>query len=186
MTSGARSGARPMQLVVMGVSGSGKSTLAVRLAERLGWAMAEGDDYHSAENKAKMAAGVALNDEDRKPWLDALHAVLAGWQAEGANGLMTCSALKDAYRARLAEGLEDVRFVWLDPPRKVLEERLTHRKGHYMNPRLLDSQLETLEPPKGGNVLRVASDVGAETLAARVMEWILNPEAAGSIPRVDS
>lgn len=170
-----------MQLVVMGVSGSGKSTLAAMLAGKLGWAMAEGDDYHSAANRAKMAAGVPLDDEDRRPWLDALHAVLAGWQAEGISGVMTCSALKEAYRAQLTEGLDDVRLVWLDPPRKALEERLAHRKGHYMNPQLLDSQLDTLEPPTGGSVLHVAGDAGAEALAARVMAWILNPDAPAGI-----
>jgi gluconokinase len=167
-----------MQLIVMGVSGSGKSTVAALVAERLGWAMAEGDDYHSAANKAKMAAGTPLNDADRAPWLDALHAVLAEWQVRGQNGVMTCSALKDAYRIRLEAGLSGVRFVWLDPPRAALEERLAHRTGHYMNPRLLDSQLETLEPPAGANVLHLAADAGAETLAARVLEWIVNPAAA--------
>lgn len=175
-----------MLLVVMGVSGSGKSTLAALVAGRMGWPMAEGDDYHSAANKAKMAAGVPLNDEDRRPWLDALHAVLAGWQAGGESGVMTCSALKDAYRTRLSEGLPALRFVWLDPPRKALEERLAHRTGHYMNPRLLDSQLDTLEPPRGGNVLHLSADTAAEALADRVVQWILNPGAGPGIPHVDS
>ncbi|HZB89420.1 MAG TPA: gluconokinase [Terracidiphilus sp.] len=174
-----------MQLVVMGVSGSGKSTLAVALVMQLHWAMAEGDDYHSAENKAKMAAGMALNDEDRRPWLHALHAVLAGWQASGASGVMTCSALKEIYRAQLSQGLGDLRFVWLDPPRQALEQRLAHRTGHYMNPRLLDSQLETLEPPRGDNVLHLAADTDVNALAAKVVEWILNPSAAAGIPPID-
>jgi gluconokinase len=166
-----------MQLIVMGVSGSGKSTLAALLARRLGWEMAEGDDYHSAENKAKMAAGVPLNDEDRRPWLDSLHEVLAGWQARNVNGVMTCAALKDVYRKRLSEGWGEVRFVWLDPPRKALEERLEQRTGHYMNPQLLDSQLETLEAPTGLSVLHAVGEMDAETLADRVMAWIVNPHA---------
>jgi gluconokinase len=78
-------------VVVMGVSGSGKSTLAARLAERTGWPFAEGDDYHPAANRAKMAAGIALNDEDRLPWLDALHDVLAGWLRAGQSGILTSS-----------------------------------------------------------------------------------------------
>lgn len=175
-----------MQLIVMGVSGSGKSTLAALLAERLGWTMAEGDDFHSEANKAKMAAGVPLNDEDRRPWLDALHAVLADWQTKDVSGIMTCSALKETYRQRLESGLNDVRFVWLDPPRAALEDRLAHRTGHYMNPRLLDSQIATLEPPTGSNVLHLSADAGAEALAARVTAWILNPSGSASIPPIDS
>jgi len=167
-----------MQLIVMGVSGSGKSTVAALVAGQLGWPMAEGDDYHSDANKAKMAAGIPLTDEDRAPWLDALHALLAGWQAHGQNGVMTCSALKDAYRVLLEAGLSDVRFVWLDPPRAALEARLAHRTGHYMNPRLLDSQIATLEPPTGANVLHLAADAGADVLAGRVIEWIVNPRTA--------
>ncbi len=167
-----------MQLIVMGVSGSGKSTLAALLAKKLGWAMAEGDDYHSDANKAKMAAGVPLNDADRAPWLDALHAALADWQERGKDGVMTCSALKKTYRARLEAGLRDVRFVWLDPPRAALEERLAHRTGHYMNPRLLDSQIATLQPPAGANVLHLAGGADAEALAERVAAWIVNPLTA--------
>ena len=175
-----------MLLVVMGVSGSGKSTLAAIVTAQLEWAMAEGDDYHSAANKAKMTAGVPLNDDDRWPWLDALHAVLKGWQDRGVSGVLTCSALKETYRRRLTEGLSDVRLVWLDPPRKALEDRLAHRTGHYMNPHLLDSQLDTLEAPEGANVLHVAGDAEPETLAAQVMAWIMNPAAKPGIPQIDS
>lgn len=166
-----------MQLVVMGVSGSGKSTLAALLADRLGWESAEGDDFHSEANKARMAAGIALTDENRWPWLAALHEVLAGWQARGCSGVLTCSALKDSYRTRLSEGLRNVRFVWLDPSRATLEDRLAHRMGHYMNPHLLDSQIATLEAPTGANVLHLTGDADTETLAARVMAWIMNPHA---------
>lgn len=175
-----------MLLVLMGVSGSGKSTVAAMVAAQRGWAMAEGDDYHSAANRAKMAAGTPLNDDDRWPWLDALHDVLKGWQGRGVSGVLTCSALKETYRERLTEGLSDVRFVWLDPPRQVIEARLAHRTGHYMNPHLLGSQLDTLEPPKGANVLHFTSDAGPETLAAEVMAWIMNPDARPGIPHIDS
>lgn len=156
----------------MGVSGSGKSTLAARLAERTGWTYAEGDEYHSEANRAKMAAGIALTDEDRLPWLDELHRVLAGWQSEGASGVLTCSALKESYRERLLAGIAEARLVWLDPPRARLEERLAARKGHYMNPRLLDSQVTALEAPQGANLLRLAGDEGPEQGTERVIEWL--------------
>jgi gluconokinase len=156
----------------MGVSGSGKSTLAARLVEHTGWSFAEGDDYHSAANRGKMAAGIALNDADRQPWLDALHDILTEWQRAGVSGILTCSALKASYRERLTAGLDGRRFVWLDPPRARLEERLAHRAGHYMNPNLLGSQLATLEPPTGANVLHLAGAESAEEAAAAVLSWI--------------
>jgi gluconokinase len=161
-----------MIVVVMGVSGSGKSTLAARLVERTGWAFAEGDDYHSEANRAKMAGGTPLTDEDRLPWLDALHAVLAGWKAVGESGILTCSALKQSYRERLLGGVEEARVVWLDPPRTLLEERLATRTGHYMNPRLLDSQLATLEAPAGEQVLHLTAAESADVLAERVLGWL--------------
>lgn len=138
----------------MGVAGCGKSTVMAALAERLGWATAEGDDFHSPENVAKMRAGIPLSDEDRGPWLSAL----AGWIGEreaapgGADGeadedaIVTCSALKRAYRDMLREGHESVVFVHLEVPVAELEGRLHARQGHYMPPALLASQLETLEP----------------------------------------
>ncbi|MGA2807009.1 MAG: gluconokinase [Terracidiphilus sp.] len=161
-----------MIVVVMGVSGSGKSTLAERLVEQTGWAYAEGDDYHPVANKNKMAAGIALTDEDRLPWLDELHAVLAGWQREGRSGILTCSALKESYRKRLAAGIEHLRFVWLDPPRAMLQDWLTQRTGHYMNPNLLGSQLATLEPPSGADVLHLAGGESPEQAAAAVLGWL--------------
>jgi len=138
-----------MIVIVMGVSGSGKSYLGERLAEATAWPFAEGDDYHSERNKALMASGIPLTDTDRMPWLDALHQVMLGWQREHRSGILACSALKAAYRERLTAGLKDVRFVWLDPPRSVLEDRMRHRPGHFMPPALLDSQLATLETPTG-------------------------------------
>jgi gluconokinase len=161
-------------VIVMGVSGSGKSYLAGKLAEATGWAFAEGDDYHSAANKAKMAAGVPLTDADRSPWLDTLHEVLAGWHAGGQSGILTCSALKESYREHLIAGLPDARFVWLDPPRSVLAERMAHRPGHFMPPALLDSQLATLEPPTG--VLRLD---GSEPIE-QAIQTILRSLADGS------
>lgn len=164
-----------MIAIVMGVSGSGKSYLAQKLADATGWIFAEGDDYHSAANKAKMHANVPLTDDDRRPWLDALHAVMADWHAKGQSGILTCSALKVSYRAHLVEGLPETRFIWLDPPRSVLAERVTHRQGHFMPAGLLDSQLATLEPPVAGeNVLRLDGSQSTEDELAAILSFLKN------------
>ena len=163
----------PNIVIVMGVSGSGKSHLANQLARVTGWAYAEGDDYHSTANKAKMHAGIPLTDEDRAPWLDALHQILLGWHRSGQSGILTCSALKAAYREHLAASLPDLRFVWLDPPKSVLAERLSHRVGHYMSPTLLDSQLATLEPPAAdGKTLQLDGSGGIDDEVAEVLAFL--------------
>lgn len=162
-----------MQVILMGVSGSGKSYLAERLVAATGWEFAEGDDFHSAENKARMAAGIAMTDVERAPWLDALHAVLVEWETNGVNGVMTCSALKRAYRDRLAERLPRLRFVWVDTPRELIVERLTARKGHYMPAGLLDSQIATLEPPtESEHVLRLDGLASPEDEVKAVLRWL--------------
>lgn len=129
----------------MGVSGSGKSTVGARLAQRLGWDFAEGDDLHPAANVAKMAAGQPLTDADREPWLAAVAAWIDGELQAGRRGVITCSALKRHYRNQLRR--TDVRFVYLRVARRELERRLAGRPGHFMPPSLLDSQLAALEPP---------------------------------------
>jgi len=159
----------------MGVSGSGKSYLAERLAAATGWAFAEGDDYHSDANKAKMAAGIPLTDVDRGPWLDTLHEVLANWHRTGQAGILTCSALKETYREHLTTGLPEARFVWLDPPRAVLAERMAHRHGHFMPPALLDSQIATLEPPvatEAEKVLRLDGSEPIDQAIQTVLNWL--------------
>ena len=137
----------PQILIVMGVSGSGKTTIAVPLAARLGWAFMEGDDLHPPANVAKMHAGRPLDDADRWPWLDAIAAWIDSRQAEAEPGVVTCSALKRAYRDRLIGARRGVRVVYLHADRALLAERLAHRTGHFMPPSLLDSQIATLEPP---------------------------------------
>jgi gluconokinase len=137
----------PSVIVVMGVSGSGKTTVGRALAERLGWRFAEGDDFHSAANVAKMRAGVALNDEDRWPWLDAIAAWIRDARAKGERCVVTCSALKRAYRERIAAGRDDVCFVFLHGDRDTIAQRLERRTGHYMPLSLLRSQFATLEIP---------------------------------------
>jgi gluconokinase len=134
-------------IVVMGVSGCGKSTVAARLAERLGWDLAEADTFHSAANVEKMRSGIPLTDEDRGPWLDAIAAWIGEARAQGRNCIVACSALKRRYRERLAGGNADVRFVYLSGPYDVVAARLAGRSGHYMPLSLLQSQFDALEPP---------------------------------------
>lgn len=145
-----------MIVVMMGVSGSGKSSVGAALAERMGWPFEEGDDLHPPENRAKMSAGVPLTDADRAPWLDRI----ADWMHGrfGAGGVVSCSALRRAYRDRLRDADPDVRFVLVDPGREELQRRLAARKGHFMPPALLDSQLATLERPDPDERVLVLDD----------------------------
>lgn len=132
-------------LVIMGVSGSGKSTIAGLLAGRLGWDLAEGDDMHPPANVAKMAAGQALDDEDRWPWLAKVAEWIQQHTAAGRPGIVTCSALKHSYRDVLRG--DHVVFVYLVGTHDQIAARLVARHGHFMPAGMLDSQIETLEPP---------------------------------------
>ncbi|GAA2286714.1 gluconokinase [Glycomyces scopariae] len=137
-------------VVVMGVSGSGKSTIAERLTARLGWTFAEGDEFHSETNVAKMRSGVPLTDADREPWLRTLRDWMSAESDAGRSTVVTCSALRHHYRDVLRGSRARVRFVHLDGDRDLIAERLGHRKGHFMPPALLDSQLAALEPLVAG------------------------------------
>jgi gluconokinase len=133
-------------IVVMGVSGSGKSTVADGLAERLGWAFAEGDDFHPPENVEKMRSGQPLDDEDRWPWLRSLADWIGEHERTGESVVVTCSALKRAYRDVLCDGHPSVWFAHVTADAALIRERMEHRTGHYMPVSLLDSQLALLEP----------------------------------------
>jgi gluconokinase len=137
----------PRHLVVMGVSGTGKTTVGAELARLLAATFIEGDSLHPEANIAKMSAGQPLDDEDRRPWLEALNELLAAHEAEGRPTVLTCSALKRSYRDLLRAGLPagSVYFVHLTAPREVLQERMEART-HFMPAYLLQSQLDTLEP----------------------------------------
>lgn len=158
---------RTMIVYLMGVSGSGKSTIGTALAARLGWPFADGDDFHSAANKAKMAANVPLNDDDRKPWLFAINEYARLQQAKGESVVIACSALKVLYREWLREGLNDVEFVMLDGSKELIAERLAHRPGHFMNPKQLDNQLATLETPR--EAICVVNDGTVEEVVGRIV-----------------
>ena len=137
-----------MFVIVMGVSGSGKTTIGKGLAERLGCRFYEGDDFHTAGNVAKMAAGIPLTDEDRAGWLRALAGVIRDDLRRGEGGVMACSALKEKYRRVLRVDPRLVRFLYLKGSYEVIRERLERRTGHYMSAELLQSQFEALEEPQ--------------------------------------
>lgn len=156
-------------VIVMGVSGSGKTTVADLLGERLGWPVAEADDFHSEANKAKMSAGTPLDDHDRAPWL----AELRDWiSAQPTDVIVTCSALKRAYRDVLRAADHRVRFLHLDGSETIIGSRMSGRSGHFMPTTLLTSQIDTLEPleeDEDGVVVEVgdpAEEVAASALAA--------------------
>ena len=143
-----------MVVVLMGVSGSGKTTIGKILAEKLGWTFIEGDDFHPPANVAKMRAGTPLTDTDRAPWLAALRERVDAACERGENAVLACSALKHAYQDYLEKHEpECVQYVYLHGSEELIRQRLAERKGHFMNPGLLHSQFETLEPP--ADALRV-------------------------------
>jgi carbohydrate kinase (thermoresistant glucokinase family) len=134
-------------IVLMGVSGTGKTTVGKALAARLGWTFQEGDDFHPAENIAKMRAGHPLDDADRAPWPARTRAWIDAELAAGRCGVIASSALKAAYRRALGIGRPGVVLVWLKGARDLIAERIARRRGHFMPPSLLASQFAALQPP---------------------------------------
>lgn len=158
----------PTHVVVMGVSASGKTTLASLLATRLGWPLAEADDFHPATNVAKMASGTPLTDDDRWPWLRTLR----DWMDNipGPGTVMTCSALKHSYRDLLREASGVVRFIHVVVDPTILAERISVRTGHFMPGTLLPSQLSTLEPlASDEDGFTLPNDSTAEDLLTRAL-----------------
>jgi gluconokinase len=144
-----------MILIVMGVSGCGKTTIGEMLAERLKCDFADADSFHSQANKDKMHKGIPLTDDDRWPWLKAIRASIVEKQADNTTHVYACSALKHVYRDILRDGNKDVTFVYLKGTAELLKERIKTRKGHFFDPALLQSQLDTLEPPGADEAIEV-------------------------------
>jgi gluconokinase len=171
--SDAADGPVPLTLVVMGVSGVGKTSVAHALVERTGWVFQEGDDLHPAANRAKMAAGTPLNDDDRWPWLRRIAAWIGEQEAAGRGAVVTCSALRRSYRDLLEDGHPSVRFVHLLASEEVLGARVSHRYHEYMPPALLRSQLDTLEPLADDEPgVRVETEGDPAAVADRVLKAI--------------
>jgi len=162
--------ARPVVLVLMGVSGCGKTTIARLLAARLHWAFEEGDALHPQANVDKMHAGHPLDDADRAPWLAKVAEWVEGRLDAGECGVITCSALKRAYRDLIDRRGHGVEFVYLHGSRELIASRLNARQGHFMPPSLLDSQFATLEEPAADEpAIRVEIGASAESVAADIV-----------------
>ncbi|WP_412526739.1 gluconokinase [Burkholderia lata] len=158
-----------MILIAMGVSGAGKSLIGEMLAERLSCSYTDGDAFHSAANKEKMHHGIPLTDDDRWPWLRTIRAAIEEKQRAGETAVFTCSSLKRSYRDVLRGTDTDVRFVYLKGSFEVLHERLKSRTGHFFDPSLLKSQLDTLEEPGPDEAIEVSIELTPEQIVDQVM-----------------
>jgi len=169
----------PPLVVVMGVSGSGKSTVGAALAQRLGVPFADADDLHPAANIAKMSRGEALDDDDRRPWLETIGRWL---EAHPDGGVVSCSALKRAYRDQLRQHVPGLELLHLQGGRDVITRRQASRPGHFMPATLLASQfatLEPLEPDEHGVVIDVDQSVD------RIVQQYVDRHPAGVVPTPD-
>ena len=155
-----------MTVLLMGVSGSGKSTVGPALAAELNWPFLDADILHPQANVTKMASGIPLTDADRWPWFDRIVAEMRRYAAAGKNVVIACSALKQAYRDRLAGG-GSVRVVYLKGDAETIAPRLAGRRGHFMPPSLLASQFATLEEPDNAIVVDITQPVAAQVAAIR-------------------
>jgi gluconokinase len=133
-------------LIICGVSAAGKTTIGELLAQELDWPFYEGDDFHPPANINKMRQGIPLTDDDRAPWLASLRELIERCVDEGKNAVLTCSALKKKYRDQLRVNPQ-VRFVYLRGDYDVIADQLQKRRGHFMDPELLQSQFADLEEP---------------------------------------
>jgi gluconokinase len=156
-----------MILLLMGVTGSGKTTVGVLLALQLGWEFADADHFHTPANIEKMSRGIALNDSDRGPWLENIHAQMVRWESEHRSGVLACSALKRAYREQLRRGL-DINFVYLRGERETISGRVEHRVGHYAKADLVSSQFDALEEPGPHEALTVDIRQSPEEIVAEI------------------
>lgn len=175
-----------MIVVVMGVSGSGKTTVSALLAAKLGWRYREGDDLHPGENVEKMRGGTPLTDADRLPWLRKIAREIDNWQQQGEQGVLTCSALKRAYRDIIIGDRTGVALVYLKGSYDLIARRMAARHEHFMPTALLDSQFATLQEPTSDE-RPIIMDVGrppGEIADAIARELEFRSDAAGTASRL--
>jgi gluconokinase len=146
-------------IILMGVSGSGKTTIGRALASALGWTFYDGDDFHTPKNVEKMTLGIPLSDDDRTHWLRKLSALISEKKSSGENMVLACSALKRKYRQQLRASNPELTFVYLKGDFDLIWGRMENRQDHFMNPGLLRSQFEILEPPQNAITLSIDSPV---------------------------
>jgi gluconokinase len=156
----------------MGVSGSGKSAVGRSLAQRLKCPFFDGDDFHPPDNVAKMSKGIPLDDQDRRPWLVALHDLISLHLSQDRPAVVTCSALKKDYRRLLAEGNPGLVFVYLKGDYDLIWRRLSARKDHYMKASMLRSQFDDLEEPSAGEALSVEITRPPDDTVDIIMEYL--------------
>lgn len=167
-----------LAVIVMGVSGSGKTTVGETLAQRLGWAFYDADNFHPPANVQKMSSGTPLTDEDREPWLEALNQLISTNLREHKSLVLACSALKEKYRRHLAKGHENkTQFVYLEGDFETIYTRMQARQ-HFMKPAMLRSQFETLEEPANAIVVdirqpqdEVIEDILAHPVFHKEVSW---------------
>jgi gluconokinase len=175
-----------MNIILLGVAGSGKTTVGERLAARLGgnWRFFDADQFHPAANIDKMSCGIPLNDADRAPWLATLGAHLDACAARDQQVVLACSALKEAYRRRLAGSRDATCLVYLKGDFDTLLARLRARQGHYLKETMLRSQFETLEEPAPGAALVVDAALPPDEIVTRILLELGLPAPRGdSSPR---
>jgi gluconokinase len=160
----------PMVIILIGVAGSGKTTVGRILAARLGCEVHDADDLHPPQNREKMRRGIALTDEDRLPWLYAVRDLVQRCLAENRCAVVACSALKQSYRDLLIVDAAKVKLVYLKGSKDLIAQRLAHRAGHFFDPRLLQSQFDTLEDPADAIVVDISESPEkiADTIRARL------------------
>jgi gluconokinase len=146
-----------MVIVVFGVSGVGKTTVGRLLADELRWKFHDADDFHSEENIEKMRHGIPLADRDRQPWLERINALIRHCVERNESAVIACSALKVKYRKPWISQPE-IKLVYLEGNYDLIERRLKERRGHFMNPQLLQSQFDALEAPECGALVADAAD----------------------------